>query len=198
MRPVTFVGLTDYHKPYTRVRCYHFARALAAELPTRVFSFQEHLTAIHDGVQMLELPVRERLRLNMAAFQANLRHRQGLFYLQKVHYHAAFVRWYRQCFATPYILDYDDYDFDRSPLFTPGLNRLLLGAAEPADVTMLLARQARCVVVSSHGLARHFSAVAETHLIPTGVDTAVFVPAAADVRDTVTFVWCGMIWGKVI
>ncbi len=194
-----FVGLTDYGKPYTRVRCYHFADSLRrAGLDAGVFSFQEHLTDITDGTRMLDLPQRERLRLTLRALR-RLPKAGAMLYLQKVHYHAAAPFLLHRLCGLPYILDYDDWDLDRSPLFSAAVNRLIFGATDATGVTAAVARHARCCVAASHALVELLRQWhPEVHYLPTGVDTSRFVFQPCTLPATPTFAWTGMIWGKVM
>ncbi len=199
---IIFIGINGYQLPYTRVRCYHFARILRKYgLETEVLSYQEDLSPQYDGIQMLRLADKEKLWLNLKALSRLLKNRNSIFYIQKVHYHSAMPFLLSRLGRNRFILDYDDWDIDRSPFFKKGyLNRLFFGADGAEQITGNMAsRAAGCVAASRylyHFLLRYNKNVC---YIPTGVDTERLQPPS-QIRsgNKVTFIWTGQVWGEVI
>lgn len=188
--------------PYSRVRGYHFAQALrklGAE--TAVLSFRDHLGPWWDSIEMLELGDRQKLWLNARAFWRLFQEKNAIFYLQKAHYHAAAPFLLSRLGKNRFILDYDDWDIDRSPFFQRDyLNRFFFGAKDSAQITARLARSALCCVGSSRSLCDYLKDLnGSVFYIPTGVDTVHFKPAADFLENgKTTFVWTGQVWGEVI
>jgi glycosyltransferase involved in cell wall biosynthesis len=200
-RPVVFVGLNGYDLPYTRVRCYHFAKALQElGMITEVLTYRDHLTSQRTG-KLLELPDRDKISLIAKAIWRLMKLHPRILYVQKAHYHTAapylLYRWFNQ----PYILDYDDWDFDRSPFFyRKWLNDLIFKHQENLEVSHKLIRDAKAVIVSSHFLKEYIEKLnPKTYLVETGVDTVRFSRKVEIPKDTPpTFVWCGDVWGEII
>lgn len=200
MRKIFFVCINGYEMPYSRVRGYHFAQALRKlGVETAVLSFRDHLGPKWGPVEMLELGDRQKLWLNVRAFWRLAKQKNAVLYLQKVHYHAAAPFILSRLGKNRLILDYDDWDIDRSPFFRrPGLNRLFFGATDPARITGRVARDALGCIASSSYLYDYLNGYNDRVFhIPTGVDTACFRPAAPW-TGPVTFVWTGQVWGEVI
>ncbi len=202
---VLFIGHNGYGYPHTRVRCYHFAHALAAlpDIETAVLSFRDDLAPHKSEAAMYEnLRDREKLVLTGKAALRLLRERNTLLYIQKVHFHAAAPFWLHRLGWLPnYVLDYDDYDIPLSNFFGRGLwNRFFFGSHRWDEITFRLARGALGCVAASHELVtllREHNPRVE--LIPTGVDSEVFSPPASrPPRDRVIFLWNGLVWGAPI
>jgi glycosyltransferase involved in cell wall biosynthesis len=198
---IIFVGINGSELPYTRVRCYNFAQALRKNgIETEVLSFRDHLAPQYDGIQMLELPDNEKLKLNIQAGLRLVRKRKAIFYIQKVHYHSAMPFFLSRLGTNKFILDYDDWDIDRSPLFeTACLNRLFFGFNNINKITSQMAAKAVCCVASSRYLYNFLSKYnKKVTYIPTGVDTELFKKREKEPSVKITFVWTGQIWGEVI
>ncbi len=202
MSKVVFVCVNGYQMPYSRVRGYHFAGALRKlGVETAVLSFRDHLGPWWDSIEMLELGDRQKLWLNARAFWRLFQEKNAIFYLQKAHYHAAAPFLLSRLGKNPFILDYDDWDIDRSPFFHRDyLNRIFFGAKDPAQITARLARSALCCVGSSRSLCDYLKDLnGSVFYIPTGVDTVHFKPAVDFLeKEKTTFVWTGQVWGEVI
>ncbi|MFB3896408.1 MAG: glycosyltransferase family 4 protein [bacterium] len=200
-RPIVFVGLNGYDLPYTRVRCYHFAKALQElGMATEVLTYRDHL-APHRTGKLLDLRDLDKLPLIAKAVWRLKRMHPEMLYVQKAHYHAAapylLYRWFNQ----PYILDYDDWDFDRSPFFNrPWLNDLVFKHQANLEVSHQLVRDAKAVIVSSHHLKEYIEKLnPKTYLVETGVDIVRFSRKTEIAKDIpATFVWCGDVWGEII
>jgi glycosyltransferase involved in cell wall biosynthesis len=197
-----FVGLSGYQYPHTRVRCYHFAKALAGRpgLETDVLSFKDHLAAEKTERDMYELRDREKMRLALAGFKRLWAEKGSVFYLQKALFHAAPACILSRLGRNKYIYDCDDYDIPLSQFFAKGRwNRLLFGSHKWDEITYKIARRSLCCVAASHFLwdmlAEHNSRV---YLVHTGVDTTVFTPPEKRSEDGPVFLWNGLIWGDVI
>jgi glycosyltransferase involved in cell wall biosynthesis len=198
---VVFIGINGYEFPYTRVRCYHFAKILKNYgIETEVLSYRDHLAPQYSGIQMLELPDSEKLRLNMKAGWQLIRQRKAIFYIQKVHYHSAMPFFLSRFGKNKFILDYDDWDIDRSPMFRrPYLNRLFFGCDNIQHITGNMASKAVCCVASSKYLHTFLSRYNKKVVyIPTGVNAEVFKKKAFKFDKKVTFIWTGQIWGDVM
>ncbi len=198
---IIFIGINGYQIPYTRVRCYHFANILRKYgLETEVLSYQEHLSSQYNGTQMLQLNDREKLGLNLKAFRRLFKERDAIFYIQKVHYHSAMPFFLSRLCKNRFILDYDDWDIDRSPLFKKSyLNRFFFGCDGIEKITGTVASKALGCVASSRYLydflARYNKNVS---YVPTGVDTEQFKASPARPENKITFVWTGQVWGEII
>lgn len=197
---IIFIGINGIDLAYTRVRCYGFARLLAScGYRTEVFTLQEeYYPGIHPDY-MLVLPRLERLKLTFRAFSKLWKEKGALFYIQKAHYHAAAPFLLSRLGRNRYVLDYDDWDLDRSPfLDVPLLDRCIFGASGIEGITANLARSALACVASTEPLRELLSAYGgKVSLIPTVTDTDKFRPSPRD-RGTTTFIWNGMVWGEVI
>ncbi len=198
---IIFIGVNGYQIPYTRVRCYHFANVLREYgMKTKVLSYQEHLSPQYNGVQILHLSDKEKFRLNLKALWSLFRERNAVFYIQKVHYHSAMPFLLSRLGKNRFILDYDDWDIDRSHFFKRSyLNRLFFGCDGAEEITGRVASKAAGCVASSkylyHLLLRYNKNVS---YIPTGADTEEFKPCQAVSRNKITFVWTGQVWGRVV
>lgn len=187
--------------PYTRIRCYHFAEALRVYgVETKVFSYREHLASHYNGIQMLEVSDKEKVKFNLKAFFRLIRERDTVFYIQKVHYHSAMPFFLCRLGINKFILDYDDWDIDRSPFFNRAyLNRLFFGSDGSEQITGYMASRAMCCVASSKYLYDFLSQYNKNvSYIPTGVDTEQFKRREDKSNHKITFVWTGQIWGEVI
>lgn len=202
MSKVVFVCINGYEMPYSRVRGYHFAQALRQRgVDAHVLSYRDHLSCGRNSIEMLELGDRQKLWLNAKAFWRLCRQKNAIFYLQKLHYHAAAPLLLSRLGKNRMILDYDDWDIDRSPFFSRAfLNRFFFGAKDPACITERAARSASCCVASSRFLFDYLKGFNDSvFYIPTGVDTVHFKPAADFLENgKTTFVWTGQVWGEVI
>jgi len=198
---IYFVCIGGYDMPYSRVRGYHFAQILQSHgIKTKVLSFQDHLERRHNGAEMLGLLDHKRLWLNLQAFSRLRKHHRSLFYIQKVHYHAAAPFLLSRLGRNKYVLDYDDWDLDRSPLFQfPLLNQLWFGATGTERITRRIAREAVGCVAASKPLAEFLlEENRNTVYLPTGVNTKRFCRKTKESDGKTVFLWTGQIWGKVI
>jgi len=118
---VFFVGLSGYSYPHTRVRCYHFAKALGEypDVETEVLSYRDHLCPERSEVDMFDnLRDVEKMRLVFQAFRQMYREDpKTIYYVQKAHYHSAAPYNLHRLFKRKYIFDYDDYDVELSVFF---------------------------------------------------------------------------------
>ncbi|HPG29307.1 MAG TPA: radical SAM protein [bacterium] len=199
---IIFTGLTDYHKPYTRVRCYDFSKGLnELGLNTSVYSYQEKLFPQVSGEGMLNISERARITALMKSLIHLSADSSDYLYLQKIHYHAAAPYILAKLHLKKLILDYDDFDFDRSPMFkNPALNKIIFGSSDIWNITRNIAKAASLCVVSSNYLFDIFKNFNEkTFYIPTGVDTEKFKPCASKKKsDKTIYIWNGMAWGEVM
>jgi glycosyltransferase involved in cell wall biosynthesis len=198
---IIFIGINGYQIPYTRVRCYHFAQVLRTYgVETEVFSYQEHLSPQRNAIQILQLNDKEKVSLNLKAFCRLFNEKNSIFYIQKVHYHAAAPFLLSRLGRNRFFLDYDDWDIDRSPLFEKScLNRLFFGCDGTSDITGTLASKALgCVASSKHLYDFLYSYNKNTSYIPTGVDIQHFSSCPDRTQGKVTFIWTGQVWGEII
>ncbi len=202
-RPLLFVGLSGYQYPHTRVRCYHFARALAERhgLPTGVLSFKDDLAPARSERDMYELRDRDKLRLVLAALRRLWGRKGAVFYVQKALFHAAAPFLLARLGRNEYIYDCDDYDVPLSQFFAKGRwNRLFFGSHQWDEITFRMARRALCCVAASHRLVEflrpHHPRV---YLVHTGVDVDAFRPPEGPRPEGgPVFLWNGLIWGDMI
>lgn len=202
-RKLLFVGLSGYQYPHTRVRCYHFAQALADRpgLSTAVLSFKDDLAPALSERDMYELSDRRKLRLVLAGLSRLWKEKGAVFYVQKALFHSAAPFLLSRLGRNRYIYDCDDYDIPLSQFFARGRwNRLFFGSHKWDEITFRMARRAICCVAASHALRDLLSAHhPRVYLIHTGVDTDVFRPHPAPrATDGPVFLWNGILWGPMI
>jgi len=199
---MVFIGLNGYEMPYTRVRCYHFAEIMKSRgINTEVLSYRQDLAPYYDHIEMLKLSDFDKLRINLKAFLRLFREKDTLFYIQKVHYHTAVPFFLSNIKKTKFILDYDDWDFDRSPFFkNKNINKLFFGAHDPKEITKKVISKADKCIVSSKYLYNFIKKLNDNvYYIPTGVNTNIFKKREVEPQDEkIVFVWCGQVWGEVI
>jgi len=196
-----FIGINGYDFPYTRVRCFHFAEELRKlGLETEVLSYRDHLAPQYSGIEMLNLRDKEKLRLSLVALSRLFKDRKSLFYIQKVHYHSGAPFLLSRLAGTKYILDYDDWDIDRSPLFRRKfLNQIFFKGDDVEWVTKYIAQRASACIVSSKFLERYFSKInKKVFYLPTGVRIEKFKRLSQESSNSINFIWTGLIWGEVI
>lgn len=206
-----FLGISGYRYPHVRIRCYQFADRLKQQgFETEVLSFKDHLAHGKNEADMYSFGDRDRLWLVLKSIPRLWKYRNGVFYLQKAHYHTAGAIRLARMFNIPFILDYDDYEIGEDPhgasLFCgfnhSVLSRFFYGVAGDREVTERIARRAVCCVASSNHLAEFLSEFnSRVVTISTGVDTDMFTPAGPSdsERDRpFTFLWTGLIWGQTI
>ncbi|MDP8245752.1 MAG: glycosyltransferase [Candidatus Hinthialibacter antarcticus] len=201
---ILFIGHNGYDYPHTRVRCYHFAKALSTfpDVETGVLSFRDDLAPHLAEADIYSASDRRKLTLTGKALARLLSYRDTILYIQKAHFHAAAPFLLHRLGVCPnYIFDYDDYDIPLSNFFSRGIwNRLFFGTNQWDEITYRLAGRARGCVCASHELVN----VLQPHnqnlaYIPTGVDQNAFTPRDATIKnDKVVFLWNGLIWGKPI
>lgn len=198
---VRFIGIHGRELAYTRVRCYNFAAILRGRgVKAEVLSYQDAFAPRVRDDGMLRLGEAEKLGITFRALCRLARMRGEIFYLQKAHWHAAAPFLLARLGLNRLVLDYDDWDFDRSPFFkSDRWNRFFFGATGMEPITAAVARGARAVVASSgplHELMRGYNPAA--FLIPTGVDAEKFRRTAPPPGEPVTAVWCGKVWGELM
>lgn len=201
---VTFIGISGYAYPHTRVRCFHFARELAKHdgFETRVLSFRDHLAPRLSEVEMFDR-CRDRLKgwLTLKALGHLLPQRRTIFYVQKAHFHSAAPFVLHRLRLNPYVFDYDDYDVELSNFFARGIyNRICFGDNRWDGITWKLAREARACVASSRVLYDLLKAHnPHTYHIATGVDAEHFTLRDFDrPSEDVVFLWTGLVWGDEV
>jgi len=200
---IIFTGLTDYNKPYTRVRCYDFSNQLnALGFDTKVYSYQEQLFPNISGEDMLGLSEFNRVQAFFKSFIALAAEQADYLYLQKIHYHAAAPYILAKLKLKKLILDYDDFDFDRSPMFKiSAINKLIFGSNDIWKITENIAKISKACIISSNYLVNIFKKFNDkTFYIPTGVDTDKFYinqPRNLP-TDKIIFLWNGMVWGEIM
>jgi len=196
-----FIGINGYDYPYVRVRCYHFAREVKKYgIESSVISFRDDFAPHLSGIDMLGIRDRKKLYLNFRAFLRLLKDSGAIFYIQKVHYHSAAPYFLTKLSGGSFVLDYDDWDIDRSPLFNRGyINRFFFGTDGVENVTKRVAEDAAACVASSHYLADYLSVWnRNVHYIPTGVDIEKFSRNTRRTGNEVNLIWTGNIWGEVM
>lgn len=201
---ILFIGHNGYEYPHTRVRCYHFAKALSSfsNVETGVLSFRDDLAPHLAEADIYSATDRRKLFLTLKALRRLLSHRDTILYIQKAHFHAAApYLLHRLGFFPRYVFDYDDYDIPLSNFFSRGIwNRIFFGSNQWDEITFRIAQNASGCVCASHELI-HVLQPYNPHVayIPTGVDNNVFFPNKAKKNgQEVIFLWNGLIWGKPI
>ena len=197
-----FIGINGYDYPYVRVRCYNFAKEVSKHgIDASVLSFRDNLAPELSGIEMLTLGDFKKITLNLKAALKLVQEKNSIFYIQKVHYHSAAPYRLARITGRKYILDYDDWDLDRSPLFNRSyLNKLFFGADGAEVVTGKIASDASACVASSKFLYDYLSQYNKNvFYIPTGVDAERF-KRKRERKDTgeIKMIWTGNIWGDVI
>ena len=182
MNKLLFVCYDGYKTTNTRVRCYRFSAELNKQgFNTEVFSFKDSLNARYDGFESSKSSSFERISLLIRAIKRLLREdRSTVFYIQKAGYFALAPLFVSLLNGNRLILDYDDYEYEQSPI-SSWLLRLLCK------------RAVFCVAASSYlqkFLAKFSSRV---YCIPTGVDTKIFRPKKTKLGKEIVFAWVGFV-----
>jgi glycosyltransferase involved in cell wall biosynthesis len=178
-----------------RVRCYNFARALAARgADTEVFSYAEHLGA-PCGENERRMSMRDKLRMNMRAYARLRKERRGtVFFVQRFNYHS-FAPWLSSLTGGfPLIFDCDDWDMREDPAYHFGF----YPSSKAEFLTHRLAGGAAACVAASRFLESYLRRFNRNVLyVPTGVDTADFSPG--DSRPSsgeIVFSWAGTVYHR--
>lgn len=202
-KTVRFIGLNSHRFPYTRVRCINFARILEQEKQaSEVYALSERY--LHDEMdKFLDARDRKKLIVQMKLFRDLIRCTKNtdLFYFQKIHHHIAAPYLIAKLKNIPYVVDYDDWDFDRSPFFhRPALNRFFFGTNGSEQINRKVIENATMCVAASHHLQKTLEEInPNTNLVETGVDMERFDgEKMANQSDIPTFIWSGDVWGDVI
>jgi len=206
---LSFVGLSGYAYPHTRVRCFHFAKALEEypDVETKVLSYRDHLCPKRTEVDMFDHAVlRDWHKLALVGKAFNRLRKDDprtIMYVQKAHFHSAAPYVLHKLFKRKFIFDYDDYDVDLSVFFGRGtFNRLFFGTHDWGKITEKMARESVACVASSHYLLdflKEFNP--RTYLVQTGVDVDQFKPLAEGETRTenrTVFLWTGLVWGEEV
>jgi len=206
---IVFIGFSDYSFPYTRVRCYNFARELKKYgVDAEVLSYQADLAPQFKGSHMYTIGDRDKLQTNLRAMW-RLWDKSTILYVQKAYYHAAGPFLLSRLRGHKFILDYDDWDIDRAPFFKRGaLNLLFFNKRFRVDIIENIAAKAFACVAASTKLREYLSQFNDrVFLVPTGVDIHKFSPSIqknenknekpASNKEVIAF-WSGDVWGDVI
>lgn len=198
-----FIGHNGYGYPHTRVRCYHFAKALSAmpDIETGVLSFRDDLAPHLAEAEIYTATDRQKLKLTFKCLYELLNRGQTILYLQKAHFHAAAPFFLHRLGIFPrYIFDYDDYDIPLSNFFSRGIwNRLFFGTNRWDEITYRIASRAQGCVCASQALVDVLEPYnSNTAYVPTGVDVSVFTPPDERNEERTEFLWNGLIWGRPI
>ena len=198
---VIFVAQDGFRLAPARVRCYSFAKLLNQRgLRAEVLSFFDHLGAVDQGGPVVGVPVADKLRLNVAAYDLLACNPRAVLYVQKAGYHVLACLMAAAEGGNPVVLDYDDYDLEGQSFrdIEPWLPCL-----SPERLLASVAGRAQACVVSSRRIldfvAPHNP---NTHLIHTVADQEVFSPRDRDrprtrYGEAVNVLWCGDVWGHV-
>ncbi|MFC1850594.1 glycosyltransferase [candidate division CSSED10-310 bacterium] len=198
---VIFTGLNGYSYPYTRVRCYNFARAVSTHsINSEVLSFKDHFKPELTEEQLFSSSDRFKLLLSFRFLKFLMKRSGSVIYLQKIHYHAAMPVFLARLGYISLILDLDDWEENCFCLFKRSwLNRLFLGGTDYADIVAKTAEIAHFCVAASHSLSRillrHNDNV---FLIHTGVDAEKFTFCDRPPRAGITCGWTGLVWSETI
>jgi len=198
---ILFAGISGYHYPHTRVRCYNFARELKKySFQTEVLSFKDHLAPNLSEARMYGVPDRWKLLLNIRALKYLWRFRGQVVYLQKIHYHAAFIFLLARLGFFRLVFDLDDWDEHCLCLFSrPVLNRFFFGSNNYQTIVQRAAKLSIFTVVSSHELLERLRPFQEkTFLVHTGVDSERFHTCHREGRQEILCGWTGLIWGETV
>ena len=198
---IIFIAINGYQMPYSRIRCYHFANILNSYgIKTEVISYHDYMCSKYDPIQMLDMGDKDKLRVSFKVLPRLLKEKGNIFYIQKLHYHAALPFVLSRLGRNRFILDYDDYDFDRFFFFgRKYLNKLFFGETASEKITQKIASKAKACVVSSKYLYYYIKQFNKNvSYVPTGVDTEYFNLERTRPNSKITFVWTGQIWGELI
>ncbi len=106
---------------------------------------------------MLNISERKRISAMFRSFIHLAGDSADYLYLQKIHYHAAAPYILAKLRLKKIIIDYDDFDFDRSPMFKNSLiNKIVFGSSDIWKITENIARQAKACIISSNYLVNIF------------------------------------------
>jgi len=200
---VKFIGLNSIYYPYTRVRCYNFAQSLRKSgIKAEVFGLSARYCK--DPKEKLFNPRDlKKLYLQMKLFKDlfSSSPKKDIFYFQKIHHHITAPYLIHRLKKVPFIVDYDDWEFDRSPFFNKRiLNKLFFGSSDMAKINEKLIKEAFLCIAASHHLQRKLEQLNEkTFLVQTGVDIKKFDgEKLANNHPYPVFIWSGEIWGPLI
>lgn len=199
---ITFIGISGYELPHTRVRCYHFARILKEKhgFDTEVLSYKQDLAKNLSEEEMWNLDLCSRINLNLKAYKA-LKNEKRLIYLQKIHYHSASTILLNRYRNYPYVFDYDDYDIELSVFFqNHWINKFVFGTSNYLQATKRISENASTCIAASHFL-KDFLAQwnSKTFLVPTGMDSDRFPCKEYRNNDNIVKLgWVGIVWGEQI
>jgi glycosyltransferase involved in cell wall biosynthesis len=183
MSKILFVCNDGYNTTNTRIRCYRFSDELRKSgIETEVFSFKDSLHARYDGFESYKSTPIERLTLLAKAVMRLAREdRSTVFYIQKSGYFAFAPLFVSLIKGNRIILDYDDYEYEQSPI-----SRCML--------RLLCKRAVFCVAASRYLLQFLKRFNRKVYFIPTGVDTKIFRPKKKVKADKqAVFAWVGFV-----
>ncbi len=201
-----FWGLMGYDRPSTRIRCVNFADQLKKRGYTCDYVLYRDKYGQQFGhEQMLHLGDRHKLLITRSAYKDHKDRDGEVIYLQKAHWHALAAHLLHKRRGAKMILDYDDWDLDRSPFLNHELlNGLIFGSRDEVVITWKLVSESVACVAASKELEsllklRH----PRVYYIPTGADAERFSlsrtqrQARSEMQKTV-FVWGGNVWGGIM
>jgi glycosyltransferase involved in cell wall biosynthesis len=199
---LSFVGISGYALPHTRVRCYHFAESLRRKysLDTEVVSYKDMFAPELTEADMWSLGLKQKISMNLKAYKY-LKSEPRVVYLQKIHYHSAATLMLHRLKNLPYIFDYDDYDVDLSVFFQSLLtNYVAFRTPNYLEATRIAAEEAVSCVAASKFLQGFLSRWnKKTFYLQTGVDTDRFVCKDFNSdSNKVRLLWVGLVWGEQI
>ncbi|MBN1232322.1 MAG: glycosyltransferase family 4 protein [Candidatus Coatesbacteria bacterium] len=199
---ITFIGISGYELPHTRVRCYHFARILKEKhgFDTEVLSYKQDLAKNLSEEEMWNLDLCSRINLNLKAYKA-LKNEKRLIYLQKIHYHSASTILLNRYRNYPYVFDYDDYDIELSVFFqNHWINKFVFGTSNYLQATKRISENASTCIAASHFLKDFLTQWnSKTFLVPTGMDSDRFPCKEYRNNDNIVKLgWVGIVWGEQI
>lgn len=198
---ILFVGISGYHYPHTRVRCYNFARELRKySFQTEVLSYKDHLGSRFSETEMYGIPDRWKLWLNLKALLFLRRYKNQYVYLQKIHYHAGVVYRLARRGYVKLVFDLDDWDESCLCLFNrPVLNQFFFGSNDYTTIVGRTAEMAKFCIVASHSLLENISNYnPHTHLLHTGVDADNFAYYERPDKPEILCGWTGLVWGETV
>ncbi|MBU2063112.1 MAG: glycosyltransferase [Candidatus Omnitrophica bacterium] len=183
-----FITREDNQMPAARVRCYGFASYLKKQgIQTEVFSYADNLGA-GSGKNEVLMRFRDKLRYNVEAFQY-LYKKDAIFVLQRFNYHS-FAPWILKLFrGQKLIFDLDDWEAREEIKYYFG--NISSSKAEMA-MRMIAKHSSLCIGASRFLVDFLLKATQKVAYIPTGVDTDIFMPQAAQRdRENVVLSWMG-------
>lgn len=186
---IIFITREGHKSAGARVRCYNFARELAAYgAQTEVLSLADNFGA-KEGKEESAMGLADKVRVNYKAFKRLLKDRDSIFYIQRLNYHSLAPYLAHLHKRNRIILDLDDWEMRDDPKYYLGF----YPSSKAHLLTRIMAKKSIFCVAASRFLEGFLSQFnRDVYYIPSGVDTELFKPSLNKSGDKgIIFSWIG-------